>query len=191
MREHGSVTVKAPDGFWEELFSGQFQFKSNYEAIRINGNEIVISVDYYWDVMDEIIELSKEYPDYEFRFKIDTSFLKKLFEIKNGRSELIYAGHEYTYDILVIDNKTYDVNELVDFKKKLAEFYGIIDSGSYDRINVEIPLEWDKVNIKGLSYVVTYETKKSRFKARRNYFFGDIIRIEIEEYHDSNKQRGS
>ncbi len=188
MREYDSITVKAPDGFWEDLFSGQFQFKSNYEAIRINGNEIVISVDYYRDVMDEIIELSKEYPDYEFRLKTDDSFLKKLFEIKNGRTELIYAGHEYTYEILVIDNKNYDVNELVDFKKKLAEFYGIIDSGSYDRINVEIPLDWDKVNIKGLSYVVTYETKKSRFKAMRKYFNTDYISIEIEECHDSNKQ---
>lgn len=188
MREHDFVIIKAPDGFWGELFSGQFHFKTNIEGIKINGNEIIISTDYDYLVMSEIEELSKEHPNHEFRLKIGNSFLKRLFMIKNGRTELIYAGHVYTYEILVIDNKDYDVNELLDFKKKLAEFYGIIDSGSYNRINVEIPLDWDKVNIKGLSYVVTYETKKSRFKAMRKYYNTDYIIIEIEEYHDSNMQ---
>jgi len=189
MSKHGLITVQAPDGFWEELFSGQFQFKTNYEAIKINGNEIEISEDYDWYVIDEIIELSKEHPNLEFRLKSDTSFLIKLWKIRNGRSELLYAGHEYDYEISVIDKKEYDENELVDFKKKLAEFHGIIDSGSYNKINVEIPLDWDKINIEGLSYVVTYETKKSRFKATRpSKYNSTYVSIEIEEYHDSNKK---
>jgi hypothetical protein len=189
MRKHGLITVKAPDGFWGELFSGQFQFKTNYEAIKINGNELVISEDYDWDVKDEIEGLSKEHPNHEFRLKSDTSFLKKLWKIRNGRSELIYAGHEYDYNISVADKKDYDVNELLDFKKKIAEFYGIIDSGSYNRTNVEIPLEWDKNSIAGLSYVLTYETKKSRFKATRpSHYNSTYICIEIEEYHDSHEK---
>jgi hypothetical protein len=187
MRESGTVTIKAQDGFWECLFSGQFQFKSNYEAIRIDGNELVISLDYDWDIIAEIKELSKKHPEHEFRLKSNTSFLKKLFKIKNGSSKLIYTGYEYEYEILVIDKKDYDVNELLDFKKKLAEFYGIIDSGSYNRTNVEIPLDWDKINIEGLTYVVTYKTKKSLFKATRNYFNRTYICIEIEEYLEPNK----
>lgn len=186
MSNNRSITVKAPDGFWEDLFSGPFLFKSSYKALRINGNEIVISVDSDWDMIDEIRKLSKEHPDYEFRLKSDTSYLKTLLMIKNGRSKVIYAGYEWEYAISVIDKKEYDVNELLEFKKKLSEFYRILDSRNLNEINVEIPLDWDKeeksASIAGLSFIVTYETGKSRFKATRLSY--NYLRIEIEELNN-------
>jgi hypothetical protein len=170
------TVVNAPHRFWEDLLTKQFQIKNYHEVIKIKGNEIVISSDDSKDVLEEILKLSKEYPNHDFCVKIDSkdywnNFIK-LYKCKDGVSKLAYEGYEYYYAIVVQSNYEYDKKELEEFKKKLGEFYRKLDAPDPINININIPLDLSlrekKANIEGLSYDVTYYAKQSGFKATRS-----------------------
>lgn len=169
------TVVKANPGFWEDMLAKQFQFKSYFEVIEIWNDEIVIKSDESNDVLEAILKLSKEYPNHTFRVKTDSKDLwnnfVKLYECKNGVSKLVFEGYEYFYCVIAKDKKDYDVNELREFKKKLTEIYRRIDTPNPKKIHLDVPLNGCKneevANIEGLSYIVTYASEKTGFKATR------------------------
>ena len=186
MKAPDLTMVSAPQGFWEDQLAKQFQIKGYLEVIKIKDNEIVISSDDSKDVLEEILKLSKENPDHKFRVKTDSKShwdnFVYLYECENGVSKLIFEGYEYIYSIST-DGNDYDENDLIDFKKKLTEFYQKIDSPKPEKIHPGISMavfqSAGESNIDDLSYVVTYNSDKSCFKATRNGM--TFIQIKVEE----------
>jgi len=169
------TVVKANPGFWEDMLAKQFQCKSYFEVIEIRKGEIVVKSDNSNDVLEAILRISKEYPNHTFRVKTDSkdwwNNFVKLYTCKNGVSKLIFEGYEYYYSISVQNNHEYDKYELEVFKKKLGELYRRIDNPYPEKIHLDVPLTECKneevANIEGLSYIVTYATEKTGFKATR------------------------
>lgn len=169
------TVVKANPGFWEDVIAKKFQFKSYFEVVEIWKDEIVVKSDESNDVLEAVLKISKEYPTHTFRVKTGgkdfSNYVVKLYGCKNGVSKLIFEGFEYYYSILVNNNHEYDEKELEMFKKKLIEIYRRIDNPNPEEIHLDVPLNGCKneevANIEGLSYIVTYTTKKTGFKATR------------------------
>jgi hypothetical protein len=169
------TVVKANPGFWEDVIAKKFKFKSYFEVVEIWKDEIVVKSDESNDVLEAVLKISKEYPTHTFRVKTGSkdywNYVVKLYGCKDGVSKLIFEGYEYYYSIVVNNNHDYDEKELEMFKKKLREIYRRIDNPNPEKIHLDVPLNGCKneevANIEGLSYIVTYTTEKTGFKATR------------------------
>jgi hypothetical protein len=183
------TVVKASFGFWENLLAKQFQFKNYFEVFEIKDDEIIIKSDDSKDVLEAIMKLSKEYPQQIFHVKTDSkdrwNNYVQLYECQNGTSKLVNEGYEFVFCTTSKDGKKHDTKELIEFKKKLVEFYRKIDQPNPKKIHMSLGFEKDgtegDLNNDELSYTVTYTTKDTRYTAIRNGM--TYIMIEVEAYN--------
>ncbi|MCX6255110.1 MAG: hypothetical protein NTV31_11620 [Bacteroidia bacterium] len=182
------TVVKASSVFWEDLLSKHLQIENYYEVIEINDDQIIIKSDDSKDVLEAIIKLSKEYPNQMFHVKTGSkdswqNFVQ-LYECQNGTSILVNEGYEFVFCTTSKDGKKYDTKELIEYKRKLVEFYRKIDQPNPTKIHMSLGFykcqDEEDLNMDGLDYNVSYTTKNSVFSAKRNGL--TYIIIEVEAY---------
>jgi hypothetical protein len=157
--------VKASEGFWEKLLMKQINKEKPLEINKIVADEIVINSTNKTP-LDDIIKLSKEYPEEVFRVKIAGEDVYEnyvyLYECSKGDSKLVKEGLEYCFGIKTEDRDKLEKGLFNRFQKRVADYYQRIEQSHLNEVKLELNFDEDqkeeedeKVNI---SVIIEYKT---------------------------------
>ena len=176
------TAVKASEGFWEKLLMKQINKETPLEINKIVADEIIINSTNK-TALEDIIKLSKEYPEEVFRVKIAGEDVYEnyvyLYECSKGDSKLVKEGLEYCFSINVLDLDMLDVGVFDRFKKKVADYYQRIEQ---PKVNHELFFDDDQKEHEddndNYSVIIEYKTKKVCLTAKK--FGSTYIDVKVE-----------
>ena len=182
--------VKASPGFWEALLMKQFGDEKYARIDSIKEDEIIITKNHH-NALDEIIRLSREYPDEVFRVKVTSENIDEnyviLYECSGGKAKPIKEGYEYCFSIKVSDQDKLDKGVFDKFKKKVAAYYKRI--GNIPLNDVHLDLTLDEVQIEetdaNLSVTIEYKTPNARLTAKKHGI--TCVDIEVDFFDTKEK----
>lgn len=206
--------VKASPGFWETLLMKQLGDEKYARIDSIKEDEIIITKNHD-DALDEIIRLSREYPDEVFRVKIASENIYEnyvfLYECSGGKAKPIKEGYEYCFGI-----NTYDRDRLPDglfekFRKTVADYYSRVYQDNQQKIEFDINFDDDKNSSDGknnrneknykndkidesskndnITVLVRYETPKVCLTARKLGLTFVDVQVEFNEKEKSRSEK--
>ena len=192
--------VKASEGFWEKLLMKQINKETPFEINKIVADEIVINSTNKTP-LEDIIKLSKEYPEEVFRVKIAGEDVYEnyvyLYECSKGDSKLVKEGLEYCFSINVLDLDKLDVGVFDRFKKKVAWYYQKIEQSPHNEIELDLNFDDDQKEEEDekakCSVIIEYTTKKACLKAKKcglTYINVDVEFFDKQEKHQSPDREG-
>jgi hypothetical protein len=174
--------VKASEGFWEKLLMKQINKEKPLKINKIVSDEIVINSTNKTP-LDDIIKLSKEYPEEVFRVKIAGEDVYEnyvyLYECSNGDSKLVKEGLEYCFGIKTEDRDKLEKGLFNRFQKRVADYYQRIEQ---PKVNHELFFDDDQKEHEddndNYSVIIEYKTKKVCLTAKK--FGSTYIDVKVE-----------
>lgn len=184
--------VKASEGFWEKLLMKQINKETPLEINKIVADEIIINSTNK-TALEDIIKLSKEYPEEVFRVKIAGEDVYEnyvyLYECSKGDSKLVKEGFEYCFEVKKSDSDKLDNDVLRRFEKKVADYYQRIEQSHLNEVVLELNFEEDQNDKEDenadVSVIIKYKTGNVCLTAKK---FGlTYISIDVEFLDKTDK----
>jgi hypothetical protein len=174
--------VKASSGFWEKLLMKQINKEAPFQISNIKSDEIVINSTNR-TALEEIKNLSKEYPEEVFRVKVAGEDVYEnfvsLYEYFKGESKLVKEGLEYCFGIKTEDRDKLKKGLFNKFQKKVADYYQRIEQ---PKVNHELFFDEDQKEQEddndNFSVIIQYKTKKLCITAKK--FGATYIDVNVE-----------
>jgi hypothetical protein len=184
--------VKASEGFWEKLLMKQINKETPFEINKIVADEIIINSTNK-TALDDIIKLSKEYPEEVFRVKIAGEDVYEnyvyLYECSKGDSKLVKEGFEYCFEVKKSDSDKLDNDVLRRFEKIVADYYQRIEQNHLNEVKLELKFEEDQNDKEDenadVSVIIKYKTGNVCLTAKK---FGlTYISVDVEFLDKTDK----
>ena len=185
--------VKASSGFWEKLLMKQINKEATFQISNIKSDEIVINSTNKTSLND-IIKLSKEYPEEVFRVKIAGEDVYEnyvyLYECSKGDSKLVKEGLEYCFGIKTEDRDRLEKGLFNRFQKRVADYFQRIEQ---PKVNHELFFDDDQKEHEddndNYSVIIEYKTGNVCLTAKK---FGlTYISVAVEFLDKPDKFKSS
>jgi hypothetical protein len=185
--------VKASEGFWEKLLMKQINKETPLEINKILADEIIINSTNKTP-LEDIIKLSKEYPEEVFRVKIAGEDVFEnyiyLYECSKGDSKLVKEGFEYCFEVKKSDSDKLEEGLFNRFQKRVADYFQRIEQ---PKVNHELFFDDDQKEHEddndNYSVIIEYKTGNVCLTAKK---FGlTYISVAVEFLDKPDKFKSS
>jgi hypothetical protein len=147
MTDQTYATVTAPPGFWGRLLMEKIS-PATYNKLTYDMPEEITITDNTGKALEDLVSLSKEYPDETFWIKI---FGEDIFEnyvytyqCSNGDKGIVKQGLEYCFGIVSSDLKKLPEGLFDQFKKRVTSHYEALDLLHLNNYKPDHPSNKDK-----------------------------------------------
>lgn len=200
MTNHTYAVVTASPGFWGRLLMKKINAETSNRLTNDMMEEIVIA-NTNGQVLEDIVNISKEYPDELFWIKISGEDVFEnyvyTYSCSNGSAELKKQGLEYFFGISKSDQKRLKEGLFEQFKRRITANYEALDLpilNNFNTTQVSITdpnvLKKEGKNIDAeISLVIKYKTKDVCLTATK--YGKTFINVDVEFLNEPKKPAAS
>jgi hypothetical protein len=183
MQKKYYTTVRASEGFWENLIAKQIDKEESLAISNIEKNEMIFTSTGK-SVLDEIVNMSKEYPDEIFKVKIEGDDVYNnyiyLYECSRGLSNLIKEGYEYYFGIEKSLRKRIDPIELDRFEFRVVDYYQKHDRLQPNDVKTNLNFDNQSIYFQNSSWSIILEYKTRDFSLTATKESLTYIKVEVK-----------
>ena len=197
MTNQDYAAVTASPGFWGRLLMKQINPETSNILTNKIGEEIII-VDSTGLALDDMISLSKVYPDENFLIEIAGEDVFEnyvyTYSCSNGNARKIKEGYEYCFGFIVSDKNRLPEGLFDQFKKRVKSHYEALDLSILNDFNNDQSSKNSLIDNKKecaiseheVSLVIRYKAKNICLTATK--FGKTYINVDIKFLDEPKKQ---